>query len=308
MRHQPTSPVLSLLILVLAACSTTSAPGTSSTDQSSVVDVACPEYAGFPVVWRTDFRFEDGVMHAPASSEDEPWPLDQSSFEVVSAYWALTPNYMFYDLDPAARSCVSQEDRWMAIAHIPDLGLGGSNLPFGDPSDFDTNEWDLIIAHPWQLDRFGLPGSTEKPHYPGVVLFTDQLAVTASACDTRPNIVFIRGDALAPLQWPTDLQTMSCVTPPGVEPPANDRIDQLPIIGTPEFRDSQLVLSHDGIEYWYVAITEEEFRAAFDRNAFFEIEDPMSVLEDWEAESFDIIDNPPATTTRTTEPDGTTIP
>lgn len=289
------------MLVLLVSCGT----GTSSSvpaEEPTTVDEGCADYAGFPVVWGDGYRFVDGLIHPPGTVEREPWPVDQSSFQVVSSYWALTPNYMGIDLDPSSRDCISEGDRWMVLAYSPDAELGWADVPYGDPAEFDTSEWDRIVAHPWQLDRFGPPGSADQdPFYRGVVRFTDQLAVTASACDTLPNPMFIRGDGLAPSQWPGD-QPMVCVTPPGVDPPPDGGLDPLPIVGVPELRDGQLVITHQGTEYWYVPTTEEEFVAAFDRESGFEIDDPLLVPQDYEAESFDEIDNP-VQTTHSTNPD-----
>jgi hypothetical protein len=299
MMRPPTFAVLGMLVL-LVSCGT----GTSSSplpEEATTVDASCPDYSGFPVVWSDGYRFADGLIHPPSTVEREPWPVDQSSFQIVSAYWALTPNYMSISLDPSSRGCINEADRWMARAYPPDTELGWADVPYGDPADFDTSEWDLIVAHPWQLDRLGPPGSADQaPHYRGVVRFTDQLAVTASTCDTLTNRIFIRGEALAPSLWPGD-QPMICVTPPGVEPPPDGGLDPLPIVGVPELREGQLLITHQGIEYWYVPITEEEFVAAFDRESVFEIEDPLSVLQEYEAANFEEIDNP-SQTTQTTEP------
>ena len=305
-----------LLGVLLIACGASGEQGTVTTPQasSSTTDVAseCPEYGGFPVVWPGGSELVDGTFYYPdRQTAEESWPIGESSFRVASAYWARTPNYI-YDVAPSARRCVGADDRWMAVATVPeaDQGCCGRwDIPFGIPAQFDEVLWDQIIAHPWQLDRFGPPGSADQvPLHRGVVRFTDQLAVTSSICDTRPNVVLFRGGALVPLEWPPD-QTMVCRPPPGVDtlPPEESEVWHLPIGGVPSIDDGELVITHEGVEYRYVRISEAEFVGAFERDAFFPIEDPLTLLEDNEAQSFEELDNPstPQKTTTTTDPDET---
>jgi hypothetical protein len=318
MRHirDLTHGIPALLGVLLVACGASGEQGTDTTllTTSSSTDVTseCPEYGGFPVVWPRRHELVDGTLYYPdRQTAEDSWPLGQSSFQVTSTYWALTPNHI-YDVAPAARRCVGPDDRWMAVANAPDADQGCCgrwDIPFGNPAEFDEALWDQIIAHPWQLDRFGPPGSADQvPLYRGVVRFTDQLAVTSSICDTRPNVVLFRGEALAPLEWPVNEQTMVCVPPPGVDPlpPEESEVWHLPIGGVPSIDDGELVITLDGVEYRYLPISEDEFVRAFEREAFFPIEDPLTVLEDTEAESFDELDKPPTQMeTTTTEPDET---
>jgi hypothetical protein len=99
---------------------------------------------------------------------------------------------------------------------------------------------------------------------------------------------------------------MVCRPPPGVDqiPHEESEDRNLPIGGVPTIDDGELVITRKGVEYRYVRISEAEFVRAFERDAFFPIEDPLTLLEDNEAESFQELDNPstPRKTTTTTEP------
>lgn len=296
-----TALTLILLAMSLTSCVDDGVETTTSTTQESR---HCASYAGYPVVWHRGFELEGETFRSRSRQDETSWPVDESAFELASAYWALEPSYLYSFIGPDSRGCVGRDDRWVVIAQPPISPEGRWRVPFSDPSGFDEAEWDQIIAHPWRLDRFGPPGAAnQEPSHQGVVKFTDQLAVTSSTCDTRPNVVLFRGDALAPMEFPQGEATMVCTPPPGVEPAEGEQM-YLPIGGTPTIEDGELVVEHQGVKYRYVPITEAEYVAGFQRNSFFHIDDPLAVLKDWEAESFDEFDNPSTSnTTGTTKPD-----
>jgi hypothetical protein len=121
--------------------------------------------------------------------------LGESEIRLVSAYWALTPNFV-HRISPPKPGCVTDGDRWVAAAYPAYGFLVHVSDEDGDLSLFDQDTWDRMIAHPWRLITFGPVGvEGDPPPYPGVVKFTDQLAMTSAWCDTRANLVFITGPA-----------------------------------------------------------------------------------------------------------------
>lgn len=296
-------------LVVLASCSTDTGTAEAPIEPVDQAASECPEYEGFPVVWEPRYSLTDGriVFEGREEDPDWGWQFEDSQFMLMSAYWALTPNAM-YSFDPSARGCVDPGDRWVAVALHPSAEtIARTGLAVGDPTQFDRTLWDRVIAHPWRFDRWGPLGAADQdPHYRGVVLFGDQIATTSAVCDTRPNVIQIIGDAVAPFEWPVSEQTMVCVPPRGVAPLAPDEPGTpglpaaLPIGGVYSLDGEELVITRGEYEYRYIPITVDEYVADFDRDAFSPISDPLRVLEQYELDTFDELDNPASVPTQTT--------
>ena len=302
--------VLLITAILLVNCGSDSVTNSGASGRVGQELGECVEYDGFPVVWDRHHSLADEriVFEGHEEDPDWSWPLDESQFLLMSAYWALTPNPM-YDFDPSARHCVDPGDRWVALARHPSAEMDGrwAGLPVGDPTQFDPSMWEQVIAHPWRFDRWGPFGAADQqPHYRGVVLFGDQIATTSAACDTRPNVIQIVGDAIAPIEWPVSEQTMVCVPPPGIEPLSPDEPGtpglpaSLPIGGVYSLEGEELVITFRGYEYRYIPISVDEYVTDFDREAFFPISDPLNELKQYKLDTFDELDNPIFVPTQTT--------
>jgi hypothetical protein len=53
-----------------------------------------------------------------------------------------------------------------------------------------------------------------------------------------------------------------------------------------------LVITNDGVEYRWIAISDEEFAADFERNSFYPVKDPLHPLDEWVLDSFATFDTP----------------
>jgi hypothetical protein len=216
--------------------------------------------------------------------------LDEVEIRLISAYWALSPN-LIHRISPPAPGCVTPDDRWVAVAYPGYDFLVQVSDQDGDLSLFDQDTWDRLIAHPWRLISFGPAGvEGEPPPYPGVVKFTDQVAMTSAWCDTRANLIIVTGPGINIMEHPVAEQTMVCEPPEGVNPPEPGAdlpiTTKLPIVGVPRIEGNQLIIAMDGVEYVYEAVDEAAYLAAFDRPSFTEVDpDPMDELERWEAEA-----------------------
>lgn len=288
--------LLCFACLLLVSCSVNSAPTTPDSSEATA-QTNCATLAGYPVVWAKNW---DPITSSDL--EDLEGNFEHAQLSLVSAYWARTPNHI-YDIAPESRACVVSEDRWMLVSGGAGPATSRWNIPFNNPAEFNPELWDQIAAHPWQLVRQGPIGAADQPpHYKGIVNFSDELAVTQSACDTRPNVVMFRGDALTPMEWPISEQTMVCASPPGVEPLPETEAWYLPIGGVPSIEGDELVITHAGLEYRYVAISEEKFLRTWQADGFFPIRDPLTILDETEANSFEEIDRGEVQVTNTTGP------
>ena len=282
--------------LLMVSCSANTAPTTPDSSEPTT-QTNCATLAGYPVVWAKNW---DPIT--ASDLEDLEEVLQQAQLSLVSAYWARTPNHI-YDIAPESRACVGSEDRWMLVSGGAGPATSRWKIPFDSPREFDPELWGQIAAHPWQLVRQGPIGTADQaPHYKGIVTFTDELAVTQSACDTRSNVVMFRGDALTPMEWPISEQTMVCASPPGAEPLPETEAWYLPIGGVPSIEGDELVITHAGLEYRYAAISKEEFLRSWQEDGFFPIRNPLTILDETEANSFGEIDRGEVQVTDTTEP------
>lgn len=263
----------------------------------------CLRRDGLPIVWAEyDKRVGPRLMGDRATVDTDGWLIAESIFFVMSSYWAQEPNWLFV-IDAAARHCVGPGDAWMLVADPPDIDWAGAwTSPHETkPVVPDSVLWRAVTAHPWRWDSIVAPdGSVTAPTYSGVVRFSDQIAVTSSACDTRIYLVGFVGGVLVPQQWGDS--TMVCVPPPGIEPLPGivGSYWHLPLEGQLTLDGDVLVITDQRAAYRYVAITDEEFNADFDRESFFQIDDPLNVLTDFELDSFEPLDSPPPDTTTTT--------
>jgi hypothetical protein len=279
--------LLLLPALIVAGCSpteshdptdaTSAAAGALASDEAS----PCSRRGGMPVVWASYLtRVGDRIVPDVGRAG---WPIDDSTFVVMSSYWALTRNDLF-QIDAAASNCVDPHDRWVVVAEAPGTASGNSRWPYPDdpePSPVDATLWDRVTANPWRLDAIGPPGEPgEQPYYAGVAQFSDQTVVTSAACDTRINFVRFIGDALVPIEWPESSMTMICVPPPGIDPLPEERSAEwyLSIGGILQFDGNALVITYNGVEYRYVAISDDEFAAEFNRSSFTTVKDPLRPL------------------------------
>lgn len=299
-----TVPPVSLVAIALAAVFTLMGCGTASTtptDQETNETLAgtgsvaasegaeqCSRRYDMPIVWPAGIERIDDHL--------DDWPIEESTFVVMSSYWALTATPMMV-IAADARPCVGPNDQWMLVAEPPGIAHEDPRWPVADdfePVPVDTMIWDRVTAQPWRLVAQGPVGEPgEAPYHSGVAKFTNQTVVTSAACDTRTYLVRWVGETLVPGKWPASFSTEICVPPPGVERLPSERASEwyLPIGGTLAFDGDTLVITYDGIEYRYTAITDEEFAADFNRDSFTTVEDPLNPIDAHLGDSFDIYDN-----------------
>ncbi len=276
-----------VLTMALSGCVTSPADGHRDVLQAAdsrvakatttAVSADCPRVAGYSVVWSPGFGF-DGSSFQSLRGTEVRWLLLDSAFQLVSAVWVRTDR-PYFGLSEESRACVDQSARWVLEAAPPPGYQGRQYVEYQSPDLFDESTWDLMTAHPWRLTGYGQVGVEElnTAGYLGVIRISDETVMVRGPCGSDAKITKIRGFDLAPRGGLYD-GVLVCEPPHGYEEPDESAQWSILTSGTPTVGENTLTITHDGVQYRYEPITEEEFLAEYSQGDLPVFKDPLGQL------------------------------